>query len=564
MGAQNLLKTNLEFFSIADPILRKQLSGDPPDRHQVIRTVTGEPKVLIKMPDGSTKQLYETGNPANDARRYVTRIPRDSVEAVIILGIGLGYHVEALAKHLPPGATFILLEEDEDLFRVALRHVDFKRLLSPRPWSLLVGEQLKYLVPVLVNLFESGTEAITCCVPPPFNSLCRFSRVLPSRLKKAGTIVEFNRRTRARLRRRWTENCLINLSRLPASRSLKPLEGRFKNLPASIICAGPSLDINLSRLARLTEKTVTICTDSALPVLHTLGITPHFIVSIDPFAPAPACLSSEPNPAARHGLICPMTANPELIANAGPDPYFTHAQDVELWTPVKRLCRPLPKVPVSGSVSLYAFEVARFLGLRPILFVGQDLSFPDFKAYSRGTRQALKQLVRADRFHSLERLNLENVLGRNPVLQPTPTGDTVPTTRTLLQYRFALKNICSTDPDRCLNCTGGGILDGQRADLQAVLDSFGSERPAIGDRLPTHEPPLAGDTLEKVTFRIRTELDVLLKEAAAQPEGSSSTLPPVLAHFGDLVHDVMKETGSLSRAITETARLIVRALTVSS
>ncbi|MEA2063348.1 MAG: 6-hydroxymethylpterin diphosphokinase MptE-like protein [Gemmatimonadota bacterium] len=563
---QDFLRTNLDFFARVDPALSQQLSPAAPVRHQVIKTAAGKLNIIRQTPDGSGQPIYTSLSPERDARRSIERIPPAKIEAVIILGTGLGYHLRALGSRLSPKTMFIILEENEDLFRVALRHVDFRSLLAPRPWSLLVGNDLHHLIPILVNLIETGTQAFTCCVIPPFDRICGFAPLLSAHIKQAGTIVEFNRRTRGRLRRRWTSNCVRNLHLLPVSRSLEALAGRFHQVPASIICAGPSLDNQLHQLPRLLETTLTLCTDSALPVLSKMGLKPHFVITMDPFAPA-AGTGTDP-PLSQGGLICPLTASPETAESIGPDRYFSRYQDVKLWPAVTSACRSLPRLPVSGSVSLYAYAVARFLGAKPIIFVGQDLSFPAYKAYSRGTRQADRLLERADRFHSLERLHLDNVLKRQPVFAKTKEGKHIPTTRTLLQYRLGLHTMCADEPERCINCTGGGIMGGNTADLGTTIEPLTGQDQQIANcwteieaELNESEPAVESELLHRALTAIRKDLKNLLESGNSDgKEQTRELLAPVLAPFGDLIHDTFQTTKSMPQAIHDTAAFIYNLL----
>lgn len=565
---RKLLSKNKAFFARIDPDLAQQISSDPPVRHRIVKkNDRHQVNVIRQQADGTWQELYRAPDPKTAARKELAGIPASRIEAVIVAGIGLGYHLEALADILPPSVVFIILEEDEDLFRIAMRHVDFSRILASRPWRLLLGEHIRNLVPVLVTLFDGGITSITCCAPAAFRRVYRITGKLQSLIKQAGSIVEFNRRTRERLCRQWTKNCLRNMVFLPDSLSLISLKNKAADLPASIICAGPSLDRHLHLIKELVQKTLTICTDAAYPVLITLGLEPHFVVSFDPFSLPPdrcgrdttqRCIRT---PGCKTYLVCPLTASTAMVNAFHRDVFFSRAQDVQVWPEVRQLCDTLPLIPVAGSVSLFAYEIARHLGARPILFVGQDFSFPGFKIYSRGTRQAERFIDDLDRYRSPERLNLENILSRNPLFVSSPSGVRLATTRTMLHYRFGLDNACSNTSNLCVNCTGDGLMPGASADLLAQLQSleareatFFTERISQGENGELPTVPVAGGDLHKARVLIESRLKELVQQGGGTP------LPAILTPFTDLFQLFKRQSGSRRESIRTTAAFLLENL----
>ncbi|WP_373845633.1 6-hydroxymethylpterin diphosphokinase MptE-like protein, partial [Clostridium sp.] len=74
------------------------------------------------------------------------------------------------------------------------------------------------------------------------------------------------------------ENNFTNMKKLIESPSIECVKDKYKDIPAIIVSAGPSLDKNISELKRAEGKALIIATDAVLTTLKNHGIVPDAVV----------------------------------------------------------------------------------------------------------------------------------------------------------------------------------------------------------------------------------------------------------------------------------------------
>lgn len=156
------------------------------------------------------------------------------------------------------------------------------------------------------------------------------------------------------------------LCRKRKCRSIFSLEGKFKNIPAIIVGAGPSL----SSLQKFEEKALIFAGGSAL---DRIDVKPHFAASIDKVGPlknippedVPFCFQSRLDPKILSQIQSPLLRAPES--------HFSFLQWLEG-----------EKAPFDGGWTVGNFQAALALlwGCNPIVFVGMDFCYREGRKYA--------------------------------------------------------------------------------------------------------------------------------------------------------------------------------------
>jgi hypothetical protein len=151
-------------------------------------------------------------------------------------------------------------------------------------------------------------------------------------------------------------------------------------IPAIIVAAGPSLDINIEELKRAKNRAVIIATDTALRYLHKHGIRADFAVTMDPHKP-PAYFDNtgfEDLP-----LFCGSEANRDaLCKHRGRKIWFgCHSFITTLY---HRFGKRISIYNPGGSVATAAFSIAKTLGFETIILIGQDLAYKGEFTHAEG------------------------------------------------------------------------------------------------------------------------------------------------------------------------------------
>jgi len=136
MVPDGLFKKNLELLATIDRTLWQKVQGDmPTPDYQIIPSREGLPILEVK---GTI--LHSRYHPTEEARRWVKHQLEkwDGFTTPIIYGLGLGYHIEELAKSVERG--FLVIEPDVKVFRIALHYLDLSRLIGRTAFSVEPSE----------------------------------------------------------------------------------------------------------------------------------------------------------------------------------------------------------------------------------------------------------------------------------------------------------------------------------------------------------------------------------------------------------------------------------------
>lgn len=176
---------------------------------------------------------------------------------------------------------------------------------------------------------------------------------------------------------------LPNYWHLPA---VKEMEDLFKDLPAIVVAAGPSLDKNVHLLTQAKGRALIFATGTTLKKLDSLGIVPDFAVAIEP-----KNILHQFNGLSftkQLNLILNVDANPKLFELPVKHKFiFAYPEPINY-----RLAQLLGKklvLDAGGSVATASFVIARTLGANPIILIGQDLALSEGgKSHAENLRKA--------------------------------------------------------------------------------------------------------------------------------------------------------------------------------
>ena len=87
----------------------------------VVETKSGRPSMRLVLGDGSQKAVHSIYDPESEAKTIVDAFSFDGQGILIILGLGLGYHLAELAERFPE-ATIIVVEGSPEIYELARKH----------------------------------------------------------------------------------------------------------------------------------------------------------------------------------------------------------------------------------------------------------------------------------------------------------------------------------------------------------------------------------------------------------------------------------------------------------
>lgn len=434
------------------------LTGAAEDVHDVVVDAHGA-NVTALTTDGRRVALHEADDPVASSRDMVARVTAQGTPSVlIVIGIGLGYLLDALEQ---TGLTtkVIALEPLPGVARAMLARRDWTGWLASGRLTLLVGPDYAGATDAW-RVFDRPDDRPAVIMAPVIG------REFPEAAARAKDTVrqvlagvKANDDARRRFAGRYLLNTLANLPVIASEGDAGSLNGCFRQIPAIVVAAGPSLDQNLAMLARLESRALIIAVDTALRPLLAAGIHPHLVVSVDP---------SKTN--ARHLEGLANTRGVWLVAEASVEPdvvglfarraftFRVGRHEPWPWLTEHGIDRGLLRA--WGSVLTTAFDLARVAGCDPIVFAGADLAYTGGVPYCRNTvyepewRHLKTAADREREFHAWLRQ-------RDHAMEADVHGGRVLTAPRFLQFRdWLVSESQAAGAPRCINATGGGILHG--------------------------------------------------------------------------------------------------------
>ncbi len=350
--------------------------------------------------------LHSAYDPVREADRDIAAcFPEGStVSALVLLGIGLGYHASAAAR-MYPKVPLIIVEPSLHRLLSAMSVTDLSGLFSHAELMICPGLR----TPAIISLIEQHDIEHCACI----NKTClqghasSYFTGLVNLIQRNKDKNSTNRRTLKKFSALWFRNMCRNTEMLAECDGIT----RFKDClqgktPAVVVAAGPTLDTQLELLAKLQETCLVICVDTALRALLRHHITPHFIILCDP---------QYYN--ARHieGLEAPDSI---LITESAayPSVFRFKCREIVLCSSmfplgayIERQIGSKGVLGTGGSVSASAWDFARYCGASEILLLGLDLGFPEKKTHTKGSTFEEKTFSVSNRTQPAE-TSLTNVL----------------------------------------------------------------------------------------------------------------------------------------------------------
>lgn len=242
----------------------------------------------------------------------------------------------------------------------------------------------------------------------------------------------------------------------------------FKNIPAIICGAGPSLEQHLDTLKGLSNRALIFGSGSALNILSRHHIQPHFAGGIDPTSTQLSRIST--NFAFQVPFFYTNRFNHEALNFVQGDKLFVRGgslSNVVDWFAEQLELNEGKSITPGVSTSNFCMEVACALGCNPIILVGMDLSYRDLKRYSPGVTA----------HPSEERKHHEELLGKRSNLVTAKIGEEEEITTTInwLNEAECFTKTKRANPEQIfLNATEGGmpIAEIENMTLEKVMNGY--------------------------------------------------------------------------------------------
>lgn len=372
------------------------------DKYSEAVSKDGHPLLCVQRKTGRKSSFDDPVAPIKASRRWASQYWKDSFRNVILVGFGTGYCPFALLEKISNFQHLWIVEPEIELFYSAMVVMDLSSLLSSPHISLYVGDSAEETAKKMLEGSKSYKimfDGVHFIVPNFAQTLYKdFIQKMTKFVQDKVAEEMIQHKTADVQATRIFSNTAKNLKLFSNNCFFNQLEGIAKDRPVFVIGAGPSLSSSVEYLKSVQPYSCLVAVDTAYRILKKNGITPDFVVSLD---------FTELN--ARHfqdkeeddsRLICYPGVDPSIPERyVGRTYFFDHSGDIDYTTSaasflilLQAAIGPMGTLISYGSTSHAAYHAARLMEGDPIVFVGQDLSFPGNKLYSSGAMQeSLKQ-----------------------------------------------------------------------------------------------------------------------------------------------------------------------------
>lgn len=434
-------------------------------RIEILPTKSGRPTVRVRSTRGQAVYLHSSVNPDKEAERFAAGIEVEPGTVLIVNGLGLGYFVEALLAKVDEKVPLFIIEPDRELFYAAMKIKDLRPIITCSQVYIFVGDSENDVRTSFYYFFDAArySDIRTIGLSGHQTVYSDFFRKISRLAWDALNVKLLNLVTVIKLGPDMMTNGILNLVKYYTHPGVNTLFNQFKDVPAIVVSAGPSLNKNIHLLKEAKGKALIIAVGTAVKALQKQGIEPDFIVTIDPHLLNYEHFKGVNTKDA--ALIVDLQAH-HLILEDYQGPMFV-AGDKTLLKWFGNSFEYKGYMESGGSVANSAFSMAYNMGANPIVLVGQDLAYGrDGHSHAHGTNYQDTVVSFSDEDLSA---------GPDFLKVKANDGGQVITNRSFYQFMYFFEHWIRSYSDRkYINATeGGAYIEGtQVATLREVVDQY--------------------------------------------------------------------------------------------
>lgn len=443
----------------------------------------------------------------------------------IILGFELGYTVETLLTEERINNKIIVVEPNEKVLEEQKKYICNKKILDDPRVEFFCGNDLIKLKKRLRSKTQKiGVNNINTIVLDNYKNV--YPQYWVDVIKAIGEVKaekQINMNTAFNTLSDFIYNIIRNRKYIQDSYDINQHQNQFKNIPALIVSAGPSLNKNIHLINKFNGLIFT--GGRTVEKIVEQGKEPSFLVSIDARDNVYNILGELKENA--YSLITMGASNWQLPkTNFGPQYFIDHGGYNSL---VQQLVgSTLPEVDCGGSVATMCLSLAQYMGCSPIIFIGQDLALTNFESHAAGTYQTKK--------FSKETEGIKYISGYDE--------ESVPSNISLIQFLRWIERFIERDNETLyINATEGGakIQGTTQMTFEEVINKYNIEKIQVN-----HEKKL-DIHMDSAAANIEQTLNVF-QQLIKQAEKGLSISSDILKEYEKLVPDIQK-VNKLSRQI---------------
>lgn len=421
---------------------------------------TGDPIVSVTV-DGASIAYHSRYNPVREAEKQIQGLYNGQSQ-IMLMGFGFGYASEYLVKTISDetqNCQINIIEPDPKVFLLALQNRDLTSILSDNRVNFYIGMSVDEVGEVWNASVNWPTINDFCFIdhPPTISRFKKYYEQLMEKIKYLCSKNKGNLVTMMYSGYEFHTNNFANLASVFFFPGVERLFGKFKNVPAVIVAAGPSLDKNVHLLKDIKGKFPIIAVDTALRQLVSHGIKPDIVCAADSSYENSLDFVGVENEKDVILAVEPMT-HPDIVkAFKGPKMVMSFGNG--LVPMYQNLREPVGKLVCWGSIATTVFDLARRMEADPIIFIGQDLAFQDGRLHARGSYSDDILYDKVNQYSSIEHEAADYINTRGKFRYKGSDGSIIYTDYGMKMYRDWFEDQFRQTSATIINATEGGLVN---------------------------------------------------------------------------------------------------------
>lgn len=360
-------------------------------KYEAVDTRDGDKAVQINE-DGKTVRLNSLYSPKKEADRWVKQYKFDNIDvSVLMFGLANGAFANAIMDKMQDDAIMVIMEPDVSLFIFCLKNFDMTRVISSEKVELYIDqindENFYFCLHKMINSIMIPNQII-CFYPEMENLYYDKAKEFERAIKEKYSFDMLATYGMDEVYHKAIANTLENLKFIKNSNYITELIGKIpEDVPVIIVAAGPSLNKNIEDLKRAKGKAFILATDTAVKTLLKHDVYYDAIVSIDV------------KKRLRHLKDERCHTKPLFAGITSRNEFLQQSTGRKIWIITSGFMSKIykkynlwhPNWVQGGSVATDAFNIAKHLKAKRVIFVGQDLAFLGNQSHAGGAEIKFKK-----------------------------------------------------------------------------------------------------------------------------------------------------------------------------
>lgn len=369
----------------------------------------------------------------NDVDTLISKIENINIGTTIIInGLYNGDYIEELEKYLSSSNEVFIIEFNKDVY-IKYNKNNYDNI------NVIFYEKDSELINAFYKRIEENVKNILFIDFGNYNKIYR-DKINEITLNINDLFInsKINDSTMEVFKKTWFECFVNNLPNILEGDYLENYKDYYKDYPAIIVSAGPSLEKNIQLLKHIENKVVIICNGRTLKVLKKYNIKPTFVCVIDPGQGSYTVIKDDLDTTIP--MIFNELTNSKVVKEyKGKKISYTNANVFQISQEIFQI-ENVVSLYQGGSVAHSSIDSARYLGCNPIVMIGQDLAYTNEKCHSDSAAH-----------------DVNNNIGQFDMRVEDINGNLVGTSFMLNFFRLNLESyIKNHDEIRYINATEGG------------------------------------------------------------------------------------------------------------